>query len=320
MVWLSIDYAAQEIRVAAALSQDRALIETYLKEQSQPFLLDSNGLPLVRSNGQPFKNPETDVYIQTAIQTFPEMQGLRPEEIEDKANEPLKGGGTRRKKSKTLFIGIIYGMSAHSLAGRLNVEVKEAKKMIELFFAKYSQLEEFLKQSQFEAQHQRFVRNAIGRIIFVNESNAKGQADSGAVARKGANAKIQGLSSDITKLGFVRTHRTFKQLDAERRAVDEAAIPARIGFPVHDELNALAPGEIGVRFEPDGKFPGCCKPVSFFQDPPTPGELNAKRYADAMQSAMETAMSDILSPIIRDRFGVDFPAKAETNIHRYWKH
>jgi len=72
-------------------------------------------------------------------------------------------GKARRKKCKTLLLGLSYGMGDALTAQKMGVSTKEAKDIIKKFFASYPKMKEFVDNNELLAQKQGYVEDAWGR-------------------------------------------------------------------------------------------------------------------------------------------------------------
>lgn len=177
------DYSQIEMRILADFSADQALLTAF-----------DSGADLHRSTAsQMFKVPLADISPR------------------------------QRESAKGLNYGLVYGMGAEGLAGRIGVSVKEAEGLIERYFDAYSGVAHWLHEAGERAVKERSARTASGRLWrFSLETADKAQLS--ALRRVGKNAPIQGTSSDIFK-------RAIRLLDDALRGID-----AQIINSIHDEL------------------------------------------------------------------------------------
>ncbi|MGE0132033.1 MAG: bifunctional 3'-5' exonuclease/DNA polymerase [Blastocatellales bacterium] len=177
------DYSQIEMRILADFARDEALLKAF----------DSGA----------------DLHRMTAAQMF----GVPLDQITPRQRESAKG----------LNYGLVYGMGAEGLAGRIESSVKEAEILIERYFTAYSGVERWLNNAAETAVRERRARTASGRLwIFHLDPNDRGQL--GALKRIGKNAPIQGSASDIFK-------RAMTLLDQSLLSRD-----ARIVNSIHDEI------------------------------------------------------------------------------------
>lgn len=177
------DYSQIEMRILTDFSSDQALLTAF-----------DSGADLHRSTAsQMFKVPLADISPR------------------------------QRESAKGLNYGLVYGMGAEGLAGRIGVSVKEAEGLIERYFDAYSGVAHWLHEAGERAVKERAARTASGRLWrFSLDTADKSQLS--ALRRVGKNAPIQGTSSDIFK-------RAIRLLDDALQGID-----AQIINSIHDEL------------------------------------------------------------------------------------
>jgi DNA polymerase I-like protein with 3'-5' exonuclease and polymerase domains len=177
------DYSQIEMRILADFSRDEALLAA----------LDSGA----------------DLHRMTAAQMF----GIPLDQVTPRQREGAKG----------LNYGLVYGMGAEGLAGRIESTVKEAEILIERYFTAYSGVERWLNNAAETAVRERRSRTASGRL-WIYHLDPKDRGQLGALKRVGKNAPIQGTASDIFK-------RAMTLLDQALLSRD-----ARIVNSIHDEI------------------------------------------------------------------------------------
>ncbi|MGH9799719.1 MAG: DNA polymerase, partial [Blastocatellia bacterium] len=145
------DYSQIEMRILADFSADEALLKAF----------DSGA----------------DLHRTTASQMF----GVPLADISPRQRESAKG----------LNYGLIYGMGAEGLAGRIGSTVKEAEGLIDRYFNAYSGVARWLHEAAESAVRERSARTASGRLwrFSLDPTDRTQQA---ALRRVGKNAPIQG--------------------------------------------------------------------------------------------------------------------------------
>jgi DNA polymerase-1 len=162
-LFLSADYSQIELRVLAHLSEDPALIETFLQDR--------------------------DIHQDTALQVFGEGSSLFPEE--------------QRRRAKIINFSIIYGTSAFSLAKELGTSTSEAQEFIDLYFEKYPKVRDFLETCVTDAQISGVSRTLFGRIRPVPELKNENRMVQQAGRRIALNTPIQGTAADLMKKAMI---------------------------------------------------------------------------------------------------------------------
>ena len=125
-----------------------------------------------------------------------------------------------RKKFKTIFLGILYGLGKQSLATRLNCSVDEAEKIIQAVYTAYPKLREYVAgQQQYVLEHEGYINTFFGDKLRVAEwkwyKKAKTEREKknleARMARLGVNLPIQGGTSTAMSSGFFKDLRVATQ-------------------------------------------------------------------------------------------------------------
>ncbi len=183
---LSADYSQVELRLMAHLSGDESLIAAF-------------------EHGE-------DIHAATAARLFGKALGeVTPEE---------------RRRAKTANFGIIYGISAFGLSQRLDIPRKEAREIIDGYFASYPKVKEYMDRVIAKAKEDGYVSTIFGRRRYLNDIASHNAVARGLAERNAVNAPIQGSAADIMKIAMINVHRRFA---AE-------GIRSKVILQVHDEL------------------------------------------------------------------------------------
>lgn len=185
--FFSADYSQIELRIMAHLSGDPHMIEAFQKE--------------------------LDIHAATAAKIY-------KEEISKVTRE-------QRSKAKTANFGIIYGISVFGLAERLNVDRKEAKELIDGYFANYPHVKEYMDQSIRIAKEQGYIETIFKRKRYLPDINSHNAVVRGYAERNAINAPIQGSAADIIKVAMIQIYQRFRT----------EGIKSKMILQVHDELN-----------------------------------------------------------------------------------
>lgn len=185
-VYVDADYSQIELRVMAHMSADPILLNAY-----------KQGL---------------DIHASTAAEVF----DIPLDEV-----TPLQ-----RRHAKVVNFGIIYGQSAFGLSQELNISRGEAKEYIDKYFATYTEVQRFLKESVERAKEQGFVTTLWKRKRPVPEISSSNFMQRNFGERIAMNSPIQGSAADIIKIAMVRVDR-----ELIRRG-----LKSRLVLQIHDEL------------------------------------------------------------------------------------
>lgn len=162
-VLMSADYSQIELRVMAALSGDKAMIEAF-----------AQGL---------------DIHQATAARVYGvELDGVLPE---------------MRRTAKMVNFGIIYGISAFGLSQRLGIPRGEAATIIENYFKQFPGVKRFMEQIIVEAKERGYVKTLTGRRRTIRDITSGNATVRGAAERVAMNTPIQGTAADMIKLAMI---------------------------------------------------------------------------------------------------------------------
>ncbi len=189
--FLSADYSQIELRLMAHFRGDTALIEAFRSGQ--------------------------DVHQATAAKIY----GLSLEEVTS----------DMRRRAKTANFGIIYGISAFGLSERLSISRKEAKELIDGYFASYPGVARYMHEVVEQAKRQGYVSTLLGRRRSLPDINSANAVVRGYAERNAINAPLQGSAADLIKIAMIR-------LEEELRS---RGLRSEILLQVHDELNLNVP-------------------------------------------------------------------------------
>jgi DNA polymerase-1 len=163
---LSADYSQIDLRVLAHVSQDKVLLESFVKKD--------------------------DIHTRTACEMF----HVAAESVDKEM----------RRRAKAINFGIVYGQTAHGLSQELGIPFKEANEYIKAYLARYPGVQAWIQKNLEEARTNGFVRTFTGRIRWLPELAAKNNALRQFGERAARNTPIQGGSADIIKLAMLRIH------------------------------------------------------------------------------------------------------------------
>jgi DNA polymerase-1 len=183
---VAADYSQIELRIMAHLSNDAGLITAF-------------------STGQ-------DVHRATAAEVF----AVAPDQVTNDL----------RRSAKAINFGLIYGMSAFGLAAQLGLSRNQAQDYINLYFARYPDVKNYMDNIRELARQQGYVETLFGRRLYLPHINSRNANLRQYAERTAINAPMQGTAADIIK-------RAMLAVDAW---LQPAAVDAKIIMQVHDEL------------------------------------------------------------------------------------
>ena len=188
---ISADYSQIELRLLAHLSGDPVLIDSFAHDE--------------------------DVHTRTAAEMF----GLDPRDVTP----------DHRRQAKAINYGLMYGMGAFRLSNELDIPQRQAKEIIERYFARYQAVRTYIDQTIERARIDGYVSTLSGRRRPVPDIRSRNHAARQGAERIAINTPVQGTAADLLKVAMIQVDR---RLTDDRRA-------ARLLLTVHDELVLEAP-------------------------------------------------------------------------------
>ena len=191
-VLVDADYSQIELRLLAHISRDENMIAAF-------------------QSGE-------DIHAVTASQVF----GTPLEQVTR----------LQRSHAKAVNFGIVYGISAWSLAQDIGVFPNEAKAYMDAYLEKYHGVRDYQKNVVAKAKADGYVSTLFGRRRALPELKNSNFAVRSFGERVALNMPIQGTAADVIKLAMVRVWRRLKK---------EGLTRAKLILQVHDELIAECP-------------------------------------------------------------------------------
>jgi len=137
----------------------------------------------------------------------------------------------QRFRAKAVNFGIVYGISAFSLANDIGVFPGEAKAYIESYLREYAGVRGYMKDIVDSAKQLGYVKTLFGRRRFLPELKSTNFNTRSFGERVALNMPIQGTAADIMKIAM---------LSVSRRLVAEG-LSGKLILQVHDELIVECP-------------------------------------------------------------------------------
>ncbi|HCW53729.1 MAG TPA: DNA polymerase I [Clostridium sp.] len=185
-ILVSCDYSQIELRVLAHIADDANMIDA-------------------------FKH-HSDIHTKTASEVFK----VPVDEV-----TPLM-----RSRAKAVNFGIVYGISAFSLAQDLKISKKEAEEYMSIYFERYPKIKGYLEEVVNEAKDKGYVLTILNRRRFIPEIKSSNKIVKALGERLAMNAPIQGSAADIIKLAMVNVYNKLKEKNLKSELI----------LQVHDEL------------------------------------------------------------------------------------
>ncbi|WP_320128118.1 DNA polymerase I [uncultured Sphaerochaeta sp.] len=132
----------------------------------------------------------------------------------------------QRRIAKTINFGVMYGMSAHSLALDLQISHAEAKQFIDQYFERYSAVQNFVETTKRRAETEGFVSTILGHVRTIVEIHSRNGVERAKAQRISVNTVIQGSAADIMKMAMLRID----------KALSLHSLKTKLLLQIHDEL------------------------------------------------------------------------------------
>jgi DNA polymerase-1 len=192
-VLVSIDYSQIELRLLAHFSQDPGLLEAYREN------LDIHSITASRIFGKSLDAVTTD----------------------------------ERKVGKTVNFGIIYGISAFSLAEDLGISRLQAQAYIDQFFAGFPGVTAYFQRNLEQARQDGKVVTILGRVRNLPELTDRSQRTRAFGERVVRNTPLQGSAADLVKKAMLDVH----------ALIHREGWKTKLILQIHDELVFSCPRE-----------------------------------------------------------------------------
>lgn len=164
------DYSQIELRLTAAFSGDKAMIDAF--------------------------NHNVDIHTQTAAQVL----GIPIDKVT--ANQ--------RRQAKAVNFGIIYGISDYGLSTDLGIAVWQAREFIQKYFATYPRVKEYLDGLIEIAKEKGYAETYLGRKRLIPELKSSNFNTRGFGERVAMNMPLQGSASDVIKIAMLKVFNKIK--------------------------------------------------------------------------------------------------------------
>ncbi|MDA0322898.1 MAG: DNA polymerase I [Verrucomicrobia bacterium] len=161
---LAADYSQIELRIAAEVSGDEALMSAF--------------------------ESELDIHTTTAAEIY-------HVDADDVTSE-------MRGRAKMVNFGILYGISAFGLSERTGISRHEAAELIEKYFEQYARLRRWMDSTIESARENGYVETLMGRRRYLRDINSRNATTRKAEERNAMNSPIQGTAADMIKIAMHR--------------------------------------------------------------------------------------------------------------------
>ncbi|MDF1497129.1 MAG: DNA polymerase I [Patescibacteria group bacterium] len=162
-VLLACDYSQIELRIAAALAKDKAMLEAFEKGE--------------------------DIHTATAAKIW----DLKLEEVTK----------DQRRVAKAINFGLLFGQGPQGLSRTADISYAEARDFIDRYFVAFSGIREYMDVSKALARKQGYIETLFGRRRPLPEIDSPMHMVRAQAERMAINMPIQGTEADLIKLAMI---------------------------------------------------------------------------------------------------------------------
>ncbi len=169
---LSVDYSQVELRIAAHMSNDQAMLAAFRAGQ--------------------------DIHTATAAAILGKPLDMVTKE--------------ERRNAKAINFGLLYGMSPYGLTRSSDLTLAEAEDFVEAYYKQFPGVKAYLDNMRRLAARQGYVETLLGRRRYFPGLKSGGNpATRAREEREAINAPIQGTAADIMKIAMNRVAQALKE-------------------------------------------------------------------------------------------------------------
>ncbi len=177
--FVSADYSQIELRLAAALADDKQMIEDF-----------KSGI---------------DIHTLTAAQ----MHGVNPKDVTK----------DQRYGAKTINFGVLYGMSAHGLTVATGMTYEESAEFIKRYYEIRKGVAEYIEKLKKQARDEGYTETLFGRRRPCPDVKSSNFVIRSAAERAAVNLPLQGTAADMMKLAMIELAPKLAQLSGQAHMI-----------------------------------------------------------------------------------------------------
>ena len=166
-VFVSADYSQFELRLAAVLAGDRAMIKDF--------------------------NSDIDIHAKTASDVYK----IPLEQVSK----------NQRRDAKVINFGVLYGMGPHALAQNTGMSFHEAKTFIDEYFRLRAPIRKYIDATIAKAKNDEYVETYFGRRRPTPDARSSNFVVRAAAERAAANMPIQGTEADLMTMAMLEVEK-----------------------------------------------------------------------------------------------------------------
>jgi DNA polymerase-1 len=174
-VLLACDYSQIELRIAAALAKDKAMLEAFEKGE--------------------------DIHTATAAKIW-------DLELKDVTKD-------QRRVAKAINFGLLFGQGPQGLSRTADISYAEAKDFIDRYFVVFSGIREYMETSKALARSQGYIETLFGRKRPLPEIDSPLHMVRAQAERMAINMPIQGTEADLIKLAMIVVARALPKVSKD---------------------------------------------------------------------------------------------------------
>ncbi|MCH5151421.1 MAG: DNA polymerase I [Clostridiales bacterium] len=178
-VFVGADYSQIELRLLAAFSEDKNLLDSFISGQ--------------------------DIHTRVAS----ELMGIPAELV----------NSDMRRMAKAVNFGIIYGISDFGLSQNANLSVAKAREYIKLYFERFPTIKTYLDGSIEQAKKDGYVTTLTGRRRQIPEIKSNNYNLRMFGERAAMNMPLQGSAADIMKIAMLKVDEAMKAAKLKSKIV-----------------------------------------------------------------------------------------------------
>lgn len=176
-VFVNADYSQFELRLAAVLAGDEAMINDF--------------------------NGDTDIHTKTASDVY----GVPMDDVTK----------DQRRAAKVINFGVLYGMSPHGLAAATGMDFAAAKKFIDQYFELRQPIRAYIDATLRQADTEGYVETYYGRRRPTPDVKSSNFMVREGAKRAAANLPIQGTEADLMKRAMLRVEEKLQNIDGAKQ-------------------------------------------------------------------------------------------------------
>ena len=210
---VSADYSQFELRLAAVLAGDKALVEDF--------------------------NRGVDIHTKTAAEAF----GVPLDKVTK----------VQRRAAKVINFGVLYGMSVKGLAEAAKMPIGQAKEFIDNYFELRAPIKRYLDATLKQAREKGYVETYYGRRRPTPDVKSANFVIRQAAERAAQNMPIQGTEADLMKRAMIKIDASLPSgAELVMQVHDSLIVECEVGLAdkvagiLQKEMESVAP-ELGIK-------------------------------------------------------------------------